>query len=141
MTVPKIKTEIMSGAFTKYHLKGPWPFHPVIHRFTEPDHGDYHDHPFRFRSMILHGGYIEEVLDIPTGDIWTTKRLPGDSFMIGADHVHRIIELLDGECFTIILPHAWEQKSGFYQVRDDGIYHRYWDQAEFAPIISRNTNN
>lgn len=132
MTHLHIREERMSGAFLKFHMEGPWPFHPVMHRFDAPDRGDPHDHPWTFRSIILHGGYVEEVFDLATGASRLVHRYPGDSFIAEAAHVHRIVELMDGECWTLILPHAAERKPGFYQFRDDGIYHRFWDQGEFV---------
>lgn len=58
-----IREEIMSPDFTKFHLEGPWPFHAVMHRFTQPDHGDPHDHPWSFRSNIGFG--INRILTDP----------------------------------------------------------------------------
>lgn len=134
LDIPLIRIEPMSDAFTKFHLEGPWPFHPVIHRFSAPDNGDPHDHPWKFRSIILHGGYREEIFDVATGKSRLVDRKPGDSFINAANHVHRIVELLDGECWTLILPHAWEQESGFYQFREDGAYYRPWHRDEFEKV-------
>lgn len=134
MTHLHIREERMSGAFLKFHLEGPWPFHPVMHRFDAPDHGDAHDHPWAFRSIILHGGYVEEVFDLTTGRSEFIHRKPGDSFVNAADHVHRIVDLPEGECWTMILPNAWERTPGFYQVRPDGIYHRFWNQEHFERL-------
>ena len=121
----------MSDFFTKYHLEGPWPFPAVIHHFTAPDRGDPHDHPWSFRSFVLKGGYRERVF-YHRGFTQEKTRRPGDSFIIESGHIHKIEELLDGDCWTLIMPLGpSERKSGFYQFREEGSYHRFWDEAEF----------
>jgi len=123
----EIRTEHMNDWFTKYHIEGPWPFNPVFHRFTRADgNGDPHDHPWPFRSVILSGGYREEVFDL-SGKSWFVDRYVGDSFVNEADHIHRIVELFEDECWTMILPQEGGRKPGFYQFREDGAYHRFWD--------------
>lgn len=132
MEEPRIDLEQMGGHFAKYHLRGPWPFHPVIHRFTAPDRGDPHDHPWSFRSMILHGGYREEVYSPDGGYVRTIDRKPGDSFLIEAGHIHRIVDLGAAECFTLILPQASERVSGFYRWDGDGkCFHRFWHESDW----------
>lgn len=130
--MPDIREERMSDAFVKFYLEGPWPFHPVMHRFDAPDFGDPHDHPWAFKSFILHGGYVEEVFDLETGKVERFHRRPGDAIFNEAGHVHRIVELPEGECWTLILPHGWEREPGFYQFRADGVYHRLWHQDAFT---------
>lgn len=98
MSELEIHTEVMCDFFTKYHIKGPWPFHPVFHHFTDVDRGDGHDHPFSFRSIILHGGYTEEIFNKETGGSRFERREVGDSFFIEATHIHKIVELHDGDC-------------------------------------------
>jgi hypothetical protein len=122
----------MSETFTKYHVHG-LPRPAVFHRFAEADHGDPHDHPWSFRSFVLVGGYVEEVFHLD-GTREIIHRMQGDSFFIHAEHIHRIIELPAGECWTLVLPQQTERVSGFYQFRDDGTYHRLWHQPEFARI-------
>lgn len=124
--------EPMSPVFDKWHLNG-LPRAAVLHRFTAPDHGDPHDHPWAFRSFVLSGGYVEQVFDLD-GTSRTFKRMQGDSFFIFADHIHRIIELPAGECWTLILPQPTERVSGFYQFRDDGAWHRPWHRPEWQKI-------
>lgn len=139
--------EIPLGPYlTKYHFQQPGI--PAMHhmRAADPD-GDYHDHPFSMTSFVLFGSYIEDVLDVETGetqrrwhgrnDTWAIPEFgfpASDSFLIGADHVHRIVELPEGECWTITLPHAWEQEWSLYQKRDDGIYKRFHNQDEWVKL-------
>lgn len=126
-----VRTERMSHAFTKYHLRG-FPFDGVIHKFTEPDQGDPHDHPFGFNTFIVKGSYIERRWDISTGAFHDTHRLRGESFFIKASTVHQIISLPEGECWTFILPEQWERKPGFYKFIDGQMLHRFWDEKKFS---------
>jgi hypothetical protein len=123
--------EPMSPVFDKWHLDGA-PFPAVLHRFSEPDMGPPHDHPWSFRSIVLHGGYVEQVFQLD-GTSELVRHEVGDSFHIPAGHIHRIVELPAGECWTLILPGQHERKSGFYDFRPDGTYHRYWD-GEFEKM-------
>lgn len=127
-----IRQEVMSPAFTKFHLDGPWPFEPVVHRFSDIDRGDCHDHPWGFASFVMHGGYVEEVYDPQRGLIGEVTRKPGDSFSIEATHIHRIIHLPEGECWTLILPGPWERVSRFWQFRDGAAWSRAWNETEWT---------
>ena len=129
-----ITEERMSDAFLKLHIHE-LPFPAVLHRFTAPDLGDPHDHPWPFRTFILHGGYTEEVYDLHGGLIDIRQHHEGDSFLIDAGHIHRITELHGIECWTIILPKPGEARtSGFYQFRDDGAYHRFHHETEWRRV-------
>ena len=118
--------ERMSDAMVKYHIEG-LERPAVIHRFTSPDFGPHHDHPWPFYSFVISGGYVEEVFDLEDGDTHLVRRSVGQSFYIPETHIHRIVELPNGICETIILPFETKQKSGFWEFRDDGTYHRFWD--------------
>ena len=124
-----LREERMGDHFVKHHIEG-LPCAAVLHQFSQVDHGDPHDHPWGFTSFVVHGGYVEQVFQLD-GSSELVHRQVGDSFHIPADHIHRIVDLPAGECTTIILPGPHQQTSGFYQFREDGAYHRYWDQADF----------
>ena len=127
----RIDQEPMNGDFTKYHLRGPWPFHPVLHHFRAPDHGDPHDHPWPFRSVVLAGGYVEEVFSLD-GSSSLVRRNVGESFVIPAGHIHRIVELPEGECWTLITALGPQERvSGFYRFGDGEPMHRFWNEPEF----------
>ena len=127
-----IRIEEMSPVFTKLHLEG-LPFAAVLHRFSDIDRGDPHDHPWPFRSTILSGGYVEQVYHPKAGLVETVERKPGDSFDIGAGHIHRIVDLPAGECWTLIQPLGLkEQEPGFYQFREDGVWQRRWNEPEWS---------
>ncbi|MBC6988950.1 hypothetical protein [Hymenobacter sp. BT491] len=131
-----IRTEHMNGSFTKYHLGGG----RVLHRFTEPDTGEPHNHPWGFTSHVLSGGYVEEVYGLlPDGTVsmQEVERLPGTSHRVEAATVHRLVRLLGPECWTLIEAGPWEQKSGFYRFDDAGIWFRHWDEPAFTLQVAR----
>lgn len=121
--------ERMSGAFEKWHVEG-LPRAAVLHRFGDIDRGDSHDHPWPFRSIVISGGYVEQVYQLD-GSTETIHRRPGDSFEIPATHIHRIVELPEGECWTLVLPGSHERTSRFWQFRDDGAWSRAWHEHEW----------
>ena len=121
-----LRHEPMADFFDKFHVGG-LPRAAVFHRFTNADLGDPHDHPWPFTSFIVSGGYIEEVFDRRNGAVEVDVHRPGDSFRVEAHHVHRIVQLLDDECWTLILPEAYVHEPGFWQFRDDGPWRRPWN--------------
>ena len=129
----QLREERMADHFVKHHIDG-LPCAAVLHKFSRPDHGPAHDHPWPFFSFIVHGGYVEEVFDRETGSSHQVHRAVGQSFYIPATHIHRIVDLPFGECHTLILPGPHEQKSGFWEFRGDGAYHRFWDEPEFKRL-------
>lgn len=132
----EIVKEIMSDVFTKYHIKG-LPFDCVIHHFKEPDKGDFHSHPFNFTSHILKGSYIEEQREINGvggTNYYKYHRQQGTAHKVYCNTIHRIIELPEGECWTLILPEKWQQEPGFYKF-EDVIYKRLWHEKEFKVLI------
>ena len=121
--------ERMSDAMLKIHVPGLG----VIHHFTDRDLGPHHSHPWRFRSIILKGGYVEEVLH-PDGKTETIERKPGATFEIAPDHVHRIIALPTGECWTCIdVLGPKVQEPGFFEWRDGRMFYRQWDAPDWTP--------
>ena len=131
----QVHQETMSDVLTKWHL-AELPFPAVLHRFADIDRGHPHDHPFGFRSIILHGGYVERVFQMD-GSSELVERRVGDSFEIAATHIHRIEELPAGECFTLMLPGPHERTSCFWDFREDGAWFREWHEPEFRHVDSR----
>lgn len=129
-----LRVERMSGAMTKLHLGTP--DRPrVVHRFTAPDGGDPHDHAqFGFWSTVIDGSYVEERYQ-RDGSCGRIHRRQGDRFYVEPGAIHRIVELPDGECWTMIEPDPHTGRdSGFYQFRADGVWHRLWHQDEWRRI-------
>lgn len=130
-----ITHERMSDHMVKFHLGRGETGNPlVLHRFTGPDTGPHHDHPFHCRSYILHGGYDEEVLH-PDGRIELRHHRPGDVVDIPHDHVHRIVSLPEGEALTlyeVLGPKV--QESGFYEFREGRMFQRRWNEPDWSPV-------
>lgn len=105
----------------------------VLHLFTAPDHGPHHDHPWPFRSTVIHGGYDEELLH-QDGRCEIVQRRPGDCFEIAPDHVHRIVHLPEGECLTFIeVLGPKVQEPGFFEMRDGVMWTRRWN-GDWRPV-------
>lgn len=105
----------------------------VLHRFTGPDHGPHHSHPFDCRSYILEGSYDEEVLH-RDGQNELRQHRPGDVASIPHSHVHRIIRLVNTDCLTlyeVLGPKV--QEHGFDEWRDGQMWSRRWNEVEFTP--------
>lgn len=134
--MPHFQDEIMSNEFTKYHLKG-LPFDAVMHRFTDAKDEVAHDHPFDFRSTVLHGGYIEGIYTINEDGSWSyirKERKKGDSFLVKASTIHKILYLTAKECYTIIQPEPKVQDSSFFKFNKDGIMVKKWFEKEFREL-------
>lgn len=127
-----LRSEQMNADFVKWHVDG-MRVPAVIHRLGV-DLGAPHDHPFGFTSFVICGGYREEVFIPEYGSIGYLLHLPGESFTVKAGHIHRIVELIDGECWTLIVPGSHERTPGFYEWREGQCFHRFWHEAEFSPF-------
>lgn len=129
----ELTIEKMSEEFTKYHLHG-LPFPAVLHHFTAPDKGGPHDHPFGFTSFVLKGGYLERVYHPRadgTWDSYVAERVVGTSHRVSATHIHEIIDLPEGGCWTLILPQAWEREWRFWRFDAQGWASRQWNEPDF----------
>lgn len=115
---------------TRWHLT-PWKWWPFkkrlyLHLYDSPDNDPWpHDHPFGFRSIILLGGYTEEVYpyqEKPDGKVlvlWPTtpelvRRRPLRTFFVPAGTVHRIAKLHGRKTVTLVIRGAKEQDWGFF---------------------------
>lgn len=70
-----------------------------------------HNHPWEFRSIILQGWYVEEIMR-PDGSVYTVKRKAGRSHRCEHGTYHRIIEVSDGGVLTLVIlgrkqPNSW----------------------------------
>jgi hypothetical protein len=117
---------------TKYHFQQPGI--PAMHHMRAPDFGDPHDHPFGMESFILFGGYREEIFALDGTSRFVDHR-KGESFHIPAKRIHRIVELFEGECWTITLPGEFVQERGSWQFRTDGAYRRTWGRDDWELFI------
>ena len=83
--------EDLSPFFRKKHRRNG----TISHEFTGSGDVEFHDHPFDIEVIrVVEGGYVEEVMN-RAGKITQIERKAGDSFIIGARHIHRIVRLTD----------------------------------------------
>ena len=129
-----LRHERMNDVFEKWHVIG-LPIPIALHHFTGVDHGDWHDHPWAFSSRVLSGGYVEEVLDRGLDGSWrveTAERGPGASHWVPASHIHRIVDLPEGECWTLVMAGSCEREARFYRLDGERVVSRAWHEREFA---------
>lgn len=115
------KYEIRSRDGTELYLTRRWIFgHKtskwalMLHQMHTPDpDACHHDHPWRFWTLILKGGYVEEITD-RDGTLHDMVNWPGALRFRPALHAHRIRMLLDGECWTLVLRGPYERSWGFH---------------------------
>lgn len=134
----EFNVEKMNDVFTKYHIKG-LPFDAVIHHFSAKDKNEHiHDHPFGFTSHVLHGSYVERIYTLDSDNkTWYVKevhRRKGESHFVPANLIHEIIDLPEGECYTLITPQPWEKEVCFYRFENGKIFRRKWNETEFKEI-------
>ena len=125
----QIREEKMNDIFTKYHITFAGLHLCVLHRFTGGDMGDPHDHPWDYTTHILKGGYVEEVYNIQADGKWNVRlltRKEGDVISLPAQHIHRIIHLPEGECWTMVTTGGPVHVSSFYKFTKAGVKQRYW---------------
>lgn len=91
---------------TKYAL--------MLHQMHLPD-GDYchHDHPWSFWTLVLKGGYWEDVT-LKNGTVKTRWNGPGTILYRPAEHTHRIRWLPEGECWTLVFRFPKRRSWGFH---------------------------
>ncbi len=110
---------------------GHWTFQLRLHHIYRADSGrDPHNHPFRFLTFILMGGYIEEIVEPnPDGSEYakhTLRTLTRFSLAWCPKHRYHRIDLLLGEVPTVTLVLALsddrEQRAGEWGFLKDGQY-------------------
>lgn len=126
-----LRAERMSPAFAKYHLDDG----RALHRFTRPEPcATPHDHPWSFETTILAGGYVEEVFAVEPDGRWHSApvdRAPGTTHRIDAAHIHRIVALPAGECWTLVRAGPPERVTRFWRFGDD-VRHRAWNARRWS---------
>ncbi len=111
-------------------VQTPW-FALYLHRFDAPDPGvDLHDHPWWFTSIVLRGGYVEEIA--PSRDAPMLARVAemfprsaqrgverrwvaGTAHTLPMTHCHRITCLLRVPTWTLVIVGPRRRGWGFYE--------------------------
>ena len=127
----EIAQERMSAEFEKFHLGDG----RVLHHFTGVDRGGPHDHLWSFESQVLSGGYVERVYHRGAFNRWTSElihRRPGDKFWVSSEHIHEIVELPSGPCWTIVLAGHQEREVRFWKFEHGRITSRLWHEHHYT---------
>ena len=131
-----VDIEHMSHAFTKYHLSDG----RALHRFRSGEpHADPHDHPWLFETEILDGGYVEEVFHIDPAGGWRSElvhRAPYTAHQVEAPHIHRIVELPQRDCWTLIRAGRHEREVCFWRFGNHGVKSRAWHERRWRPLLA-----
>lgn len=86
------------------------------HTMYLPDEACHHDHPWSFITLILSGGYTEEITR-EDGSQYTRHNRPGMILWRPATHTHRIASLPRGKATTLVLRFPYQRSWGFYVKR------------------------
>lgn len=118
---------------TRWRVIGTPFFGIYLHRFTGPDpRPTLHDHPWRFVSIILRGGYVEVG---PTGPR-TVRRFN----VRGLGSVHYIESLLRNPTWTLMLVGRRQRKWGYVRPSGDGFQWTAFDRdvhgEEFSAALA-----
>lgn len=105
---------IGDGSYMKrWIIRTPW-FTIRLHKILASDgRGDFHDHPFTFRSFILKGGYREHFL-CNNNIEYVSLHYPGDIVQRDATDLHWL-ELLDENkpTWTLVFSGPYKREWGF----------------------------
>lgn len=135
-----MKTEVIRPGFTKHHLnptgKKGWSFRPVLHHFTSPDPEDahYHCHPFDIDVHVTKGPYLEEICTPIDGTSWRVERVfreHGARFIIGAETIHRLIELPEGESWTFCQYGPRRRRERSWRLEGGRVQYRLFGKSEW----------
>lgn len=95
-------------------------FGVYVHRFFRPDvDRDLHDHPWWFWSLVLRGGYLEQLADVATGPFEDRQRwcLRGRAHAMPLRSAHRVVHVLPNT-WTLLLVGPKSREWGFFVNRD-----------------------
>ena len=106
-------------------------FSIYLHRFMAPDQSDCaHDHPGPFVSLVLWGGYVEEIW--PRGDFTAGERVRRGFLSLAsreAMHCHRVAACRPGRTWTLVLRGARCPRWGFRTRQGRWVPHQRFDPA------------
>lgn len=93
----------LKGYLHRWRLLEAGRFMARVHHILTPDGTPFlHNHPFHYASLVLRGGYAEQVLQ-PDGTLRVVRRFPGHLVARRATTLHRIETVRPGGCWTLVL--------------------------------------
>lgn len=105
-------------------LTTPW-FGIKVHRILRADWARHrHDHPWWFLSVVVRGGYVEDVLGSHRPVRWVNFKRSGDA--------HRIVRV-EPATWTLVLTGPRRRRWGFYTLDGWVPWDEYIDLGEVAP--------
>jgi hypothetical protein len=136
-TEARLRYQPVHPGMDKFHVENipDMTQHLTVHRFTDTDFSEPHDHPWDFWSCVVQGSYIEQVFDPRAGFIGRTHRLEKTFFRVASTHIHRIVGLPDGPCITTIMPihDSFHQAWGRWRWDDGRVQRSVWGEGGFGP--------
>ncbi len=107
----------------------------MLHKMHRPDDDAcHHDHPWSFWTLVLYGGYIEEVT-LPNGSMKIRRNRPGMILFRPAEHTHRIEALPKGICWTLVLRFRKSRSWGFWTKKGWVAWRRFIDNRQRMGIL------
>lgn len=86
----------------------------VLHKICRPDaDAACHNHPGDFATLVLRGGYLEEVMQVD-GSKFMDAVVAGDIRFRSADFAHRIERIFGGAAWTLCLRRRATNQWGFW---------------------------
>lgn len=115
-------------------IQTPW-FGIYLHRMDGPDsRATLHDHPWNFRSIILHGGYVEQFAAEPMLDrIETRFHRAGTVNRLRTRNAHFIAKLLRVPTWTLMFVGRRTRTWGYWDRSRAPSRYRTWTAFDVHP--------
>lgn len=114
--------DFFSPYLTRYTIFECKYFQLCLHVFHRSDGEDMHDHPWRFVSLLLWRGYIEQT---PEGK---KRKYPGMILFRNAEHRHRVVLLNGKKAVTLVVMGKRKREWGFFTKTGFINWRRYFVQ-------------
>jgi len=113
-----------------------WRYKLVLHLIAMPDiDRSVHDHPWWFITLVLRGGYLEEVVNKLGRSSYLARRA-GSCLFRTATHTHKILALFRPRTWTLVMMGPATRVWGFWDAQN--LYtpwHEYLaDEDGLSPV-------
>lgn len=87
----------------------------LLHRIARPDYSrELHDHPWSFITVVLRGGYVEQVESLDGEWAQFRANRPGRVRFNRLPFPHRVTELINGDSWSLVIHGPDRREWGFY---------------------------